>query len=49
MFKIEPIELELEPKTNKDIFVRFIAIKELKLKTTNSSTDLVMEILEGES
>ena len=49
MFKIEPTEVELDPNQNKEILVRFVATKELKLKTNNSTTDLIMEILEGKT
>lgn len=49
MFRVEPMEMELDPNQTKDIYVRFIATKELKLKTNQSTTDLTMEILEGKT
>ena len=49
IFKVEPTEMELDPNQSKEILVRFIATKELKLKTNNSTTDLTMEILEGKT
>jgi hydrocephalus-inducing protein len=49
MFKVEPSEMELDPNQTKEILVRFIATKELKLKTNQSTTDLTMEILEGKT
>ena len=33
----------------REVLVRFIATREMKLKTTNSNTDLVMEVLEGKT
>ena len=49
MFVIVPMEVELDPKENREILVRFIATRELKLRTSNSSTDLIMEVLEGKT
>lgn len=33
----------------REVLVRLIATKELKLKTNNSTTELIMEILEGKT
>jgi hydrocephalus-inducing protein len=49
MFRVEPMEVELDPTQVREVLVRFIATKELKLKTTNSNTDLIMEVLEGKT
>ena len=49
LFKVEPIESELAPNQQKDILVRFCAVKELKMKTTNETTELFLEILEGKT
>ena len=49
MFKVEPIEVELDPAGLREILVRFCATRELKMKTTNATTELVMEILEGKT
>jgi len=49
MFKIEPMEAELDPNQTKEIFVRFVAIQKMRLKTTSAITDLVLEILEGKT
>ena len=49
-FKIEPNESELEPNQEKIVSVRFLSKNsELKLKTSNNSTDIIMEILEGQT
>jgi len=49
MFKVEPTEMELDPNQTKEILVRFIATRELKMRTNHSTTDLTMEILEGKT
>lgn len=49
-FQIEPNESELEPGMEKIVAVRFLSKnQEIKLKTTNNTTDIVMEILEGKT
>ena len=49
MFRVEPMDVELEPNQVREVLVRFIATREMKLKTTNSNTDIVMEVLEGKT
>ena len=49
MFRVEPVEVELEPGQVKEVLVRFCATRELKLKTSNGTTELIMEILEGKT
>jgi hydrocephalus-inducing protein len=49
IFTVEPEQDELQPQTEKVITVRFLSQREIKLKTTNSPSDFVMNILEGES
>lgn len=47
-FTIEPNESELEPGQDKIVSVRFLSKnQEIKLKTTNNTTDIILEILEG--
>ena len=48
-FKIEPIEGVIAPNQEKVIVFKFCSQQELKLKTTSSTTDIVLEILEGKS
>lgn len=49
IFTIEPNEGVLEPEESKDVIVRFESRKEFKLKTTHSTSDIKLTILEGES
>jgi len=49
MFTIEPNEGELQPEETKDIIVRFESSKEYKMKTTHSTSDIKLTILEGDS
>ena len=47
-FTIEPNESELEPGQDKMVSVRFLSKNhEIKLKTSNNTTDIILEILEG--
>ena len=48
-FRIEPNEVELAPNDSKEILVRCSTNRELKLKTNNNTTDLMMEVLEGKT
>lgn len=48
-FTIEPAEITIEPNQEKVITFKFCSKEELKLKTTGSTTDIVLEILEGKS
>jgi hydrocephalus-inducing protein len=48
-FQIEPSEAELLPGQEKAILIKFSSKTELKLRTNNSTTDIIMDILEGES
>jgi len=49
IFTVEPEQDELLPQTEKVITVRFLSQKEIKMKTTTSPSDFVLNILEGES
>jgi hydrocephalus-inducing protein len=49
IFAVEPEADELKPGDEKTIIVRFLSQKEIKLKTTTQTSDLVLNILEGES
>lgn len=49
IFKVEPMEVELEPQQSREILVRLCSSKKLKLRTNNATSDLVMEILEGKT
>lgn len=49
IFTIEPNEGELQPEETKDIIVRFESNKEFKMKTTHSTSDIKLTILEGAS
>lgn len=49
IFTVEPEADELQPGTEKIITVRFLSKREIKMKTTNTPSDLVLNILEGES
>jgi len=48
-FTVEPMDGTLEPGAEKTISCKFKATKETKMKTNNSTTDLVCEILEGQT
>lgn len=48
-FKLEPAESELDPGQEKQVSVKFASKSELKLKTTSASTDMILEILEGQT
>ncbi|EGR28756.1 hypothetical protein IMG5_169530, partial [Ichthyophthirius multifiliis] len=48
-FKIEPMKVSLQPGQEKQIMVRFMSQNEIKLNTNNSTTDIIMEILEGKT
>lgn len=49
-FTIEPNESELEPGMERVVSVRFLSkSQEIKLKTTSYTTDIQMEILEGQT
>jgi len=45
IFTIEPMEGKLEPNEDKNIIVKFLSHKEIKLKTTSSSSDIYLNIL----
>ena len=49
IFTIEPNEGELQPEETKDVIIRFESKKEFKMKTTHSTSDIKLTILEGES
>ena len=49
IFSIEPSGGELQPEETKDIIVKFESKKEFKLKTTHSTSDIKLTILEGDS
>ena len=49
IFTIEPSEGVLQPQEVKDIVVRFESQKEFKMKTTHSTSDIRLTILEGAS
>lgn len=49
IFTIEPSNGALEPNEEKNIIVRFKSQKEIKLKTTKQSSDIILNIIEGES
>ena len=48
-FKIEPAEGVIPPNQEKIIIFKFCSQQELKLKTSSSTTDIILEILEGKS
>ena len=48
-FKIETQEAELTPGQEKVISIRFSSKSEIKLTTNNNTTDIIMEILEGQT
>ena len=43
------MEGDLNPNEEKNIIVRFKSQKEIKLRTTKNSSDIVLNILEGKS
>jgi hydrocephalus-inducing protein len=47
-FTIEPMEEKLEPGQERNIQVRFMSQKELKLKTSTSTSDIMLNIVEGD-
>lgn len=49
MFTIEPSEGELQPQETRDVIVRFESKKEFKMKTTQSTSDIKLTIVEGGS
>jgi hydrocephalus-inducing protein len=49
IFTVEPEQDELKPQEEKTITVRFLSQREIKLKTTTQTSDLILNILEGES
>jgi hypothetical protein len=46
---VEPEQDELSPQEEKTITVRFLSQREIKLKTTTQTSDIILNILEGES
>eukprot|EP00825_Cyclidium_porcatum_P002075 TRINITY_DN1095_c0_g1_i4.p1 TRINITY_DN1095_c0_g1~~TRINITY_DN1095_c0_g1_i4.p1 ORF type:complete len:1802 (-),score=468.45 TRINITY_DN1095_c0_g1_i4:3309-8714(-) len=48
-FTIDPMKIMLEPNQEKSILVRFQSKTEFKLKTQRNTTDIIMEIQEGQS
>jgi hydrocephalus-inducing protein len=49
IFKVEPEEDELQPGIEKTIVVRFLSQREIKLKTSTQTSDIILNILEGAS
>jgi len=49
LFTIEPMEGELNANEEKNIIVRFQSKKEIKLKTTKNTSDILMNIKEGKT
>jgi hydrocephalus-inducing protein len=47
-FTIEPMEKILKPSESEEIKVRFLSQKELKLKTSTSNSDIMLNIVEGD-
>lgn len=47
LFTVEPEQDELKPLEEKTITVRFLSQREIKLKTTTQTSDIVLNILEG--
>jgi hypothetical protein len=43
------MEGELNPNEEKNVIVRFRSSKEIKLKTTKNSSDIILNIMEGKS
>lgn len=48
MFTIEPKEGSLNPNEDKNIVVRFLSLKEIKLTRTKNLSDINLVILEGD-
>jgi len=48
MFTIEPMEGKLEPNEDKNIIVRFLSQKEIKLTRAKNTSDITLVILEGD-
>ncbi|EGR29178.1 hypothetical protein IMG5_161280 [Ichthyophthirius multifiliis] len=48
-FKIEPQKVELNPEQQTQILVRFCSQSEVRFNTNSSTTDIMMEILEGKT
>ena len=48
LFTIEPMEGRLEPKEEKTISVTFLSQKEIKLTTTQDTSDIFLNIYEGD-
>lgn len=48
-FTIEPMKIMLDPGQEKPILVRFQSKCEIKMKTARNTTDIIMEIQEGQS
>jgi hypothetical protein len=49
IFTVDPMEGELQPNEEKNVVVRFMSQKEIKLKTSKNTSDIVLNILEGKS
>mmetsp|Transcript_8825 Transcript_8825/g.8167 ORF Transcript_8825/g.8167 Transcript_8825/m.8167 type:complete len:1196 (+) Transcript_8825:4508-8095(+) len=49
IFTVDPMEGELSPNEEKSVAVTFKSQREIKLKTSKNSADIVMNILEGKS
>lgn len=49
IFTIEPMEGELAPNEEKNVIVKFMSQKEIKLRTQKNTSDIVLNILEGKS
>ena len=49
IFTVEPEQDELKPGEEKTITVRFQCQREIKLKTSTQTSDIILNILEGES
>jgi len=48
MFTIEPMEGSLNPNEDKNIIVRFLSHKEIKLSRAKNLSDITLVILEGD-
>lgn len=48
-FELDSPQGSLDPAQEIEVRVRFICSKEMKLKTNNSTTDIILEILEGKT
>ena len=49
IFTVDPMEGELQPNEEKNVVVKFMSQKEIKLKTSKNTSDIVLNILEGKS